>query len=326
MISRTDSIGDVVLTLPMAGLLKQNYPECRVIFLGRSYTKDVVSVCRFVDDFINYDDVEKMPWYAAVKYLRSTRAKVFIHVFPRMHIAWLAFSAMIKHRAGTRSRWYHIPFCNHLADLHRKNSDLHESQLNLKLMAFMNINTRLSTDEISSLTGMSNLSALPAHIAGMIDPSRINVILHPKSKGSAAEWGIENFSQLIGLLTSDRYKVFISGTAQDGVAMQDLLLRHRDVVNLCGLLSLREFIAFITKADVLVAASTGPLHIAASVGIRAVGLYSARRPIFPRRWSPLGAKAHALVSDEKCTGCAKGEACDCIRRILPSRVKEFIDL
>ena len=36
LISRTDAIGDVVLTLPVAGRLKQLFPDCRVLLLGRT--------------------------------------------------------------------------------------------------------------------------------------------------------------------------------------------------------------------------------------------------------------------------------------------------
>ncbi|RYG01290.1 MAG: glycosyl transferase family 9, partial [Chitinophagaceae bacterium] len=38
IISRTDSIGDVVLTLPMAKIIKQQFPDCRIAFLGKEYT------------------------------------------------------------------------------------------------------------------------------------------------------------------------------------------------------------------------------------------------------------------------------------------------
>jgi len=57
IISRTDSIGDVVLTLPMAGALKEINPGCKIIFLGRDYTRDVVSLSKHVDEFASWDDV-----------------------------------------------------------------------------------------------------------------------------------------------------------------------------------------------------------------------------------------------------------------------------
>ena len=42
MIVRTDSIGDVMLTLPMAFYIKQTFPNAELFFLGKSYTKDII--------------------------------------------------------------------------------------------------------------------------------------------------------------------------------------------------------------------------------------------------------------------------------------------
>ena len=41
IISRTDSIGDVMLTLPMCVWLKKNIPGVELIYLGKNYTKPV---------------------------------------------------------------------------------------------------------------------------------------------------------------------------------------------------------------------------------------------------------------------------------------------
>ena len=59
LISRTDSIGDVVLTLPLAGMLKQLIPEVKIGFLGRKYTAPIINACEFVDEFIDVDDFLK---------------------------------------------------------------------------------------------------------------------------------------------------------------------------------------------------------------------------------------------------------------------------
>ncbi|MBL0315693.1 MAG: hypothetical protein IPP69_07900 [Flavobacteriales bacterium] len=56
-------------------------------------------------------------------------------------------------------------------------------------------------------------------------------------------------------------------------------------------INLAELIAFINQYDGLVAANTGPLHIASACGIHAFGLYSLKRPIHPGRWSPVGKNA-----------------------------------
>ena len=85
-----------------------------------------------------------------------------------------------------------------------------------------------------------------------------------------------------------------------------------------------EFISFINLCDVLVAASTGPLHIAAALGKKAIGLYSPRRPIHPGRWAPVGKDTHALVFDENCENCKNKTDCNCIEKIEVQKVVHLI--
>jgi heptosyltransferase-3 len=55
LVSRVDAIGDVVLTLPVCGMLKQLFPGCRVVLVGRSYTAAVAAACPWVDEFVELD-------------------------------------------------------------------------------------------------------------------------------------------------------------------------------------------------------------------------------------------------------------------------------
>ncbi|MBI3231214.1 MAG: hypothetical protein HYZ45_13915, partial [Burkholderiales bacterium] len=57
LICRTDNIGDVVLTLPLAGYLKQHYPGVQVDFLVRGYAAPVVRLSRFVDQVYCQEDL-----------------------------------------------------------------------------------------------------------------------------------------------------------------------------------------------------------------------------------------------------------------------------
>ena len=53
LISRTDSIGDVVLTLPLCVWLKKQFPNVYIIFLGRTYTEPVISCLPEVDEIVD---------------------------------------------------------------------------------------------------------------------------------------------------------------------------------------------------------------------------------------------------------------------------------
>jgi ADP-heptose:LPS heptosyltransferase len=102
------------------------------------------------------------------------------------------------------------------------------------------------------------------------------------------EWGMANFAALLGLLPPENFEIFFTGTKSDGEQIRHELKKIPFAQDLTGKLTLDELMSFIAHADGLIAASTGPLHIAAALGTYALGLYSSRRPMHPGRWAPLG--------------------------------------
>jgi ADP-heptose:LPS heptosyltransferase len=325
IISRTDSIGDVVLTLPMAGIIKQQLPNCKIIFLGRNYTKDVITLSEYVDEFVSYDDVLKLSISEQISIFKKLNATHIIHVFPVKEIAHLAKNSGIKNRIGTTNRLWHWFTCNIKISLSRKNSDLHEAQLNTKLLASFVVTKEFSEAELATLYGFTKIPVLEKIYADLIDKNKTAIIMHPKSKGSAREWGLDNFSNLITQLDKTKYQIFISGTVQEGELLRDLLSKHPEATNLTGKLSLQQFIAFINECDVLIAASTGPLHIASALGKKAIGLFAPMKPIHPGRWKPIGKQANYLVLNKDCNDCRKTMNCHCIREIKIMEVIKLIE-
>lgn len=306
IISRTDSIGDVMLTLPMCGVIKKHFPKCEIIFLGRTYTKAVIQCSSHVDHFENWDEWKDSNPQNQIDQLSKWNADVIIHVFPRQEILWVAKRARISWRIATGRRLQTITKCNKLVFFTRKNSELHEAQLNLKLLSPLGIKDSFSTTELANLYGFvapKSISVLSVFEKAKIRSEELHVkkriILHPLSQGSAVEWGLKNFQNFIDLLDPNRYDVFITGTKAEGDRIrQKHTWSGNHVHDLCGVFSLDELIVFISACDVLVAASTGPLHIAAALGIKAFGLYSPKRPIHSGRWAPLGVDAHVLTADK----------------------------
>lgn len=338
ILSRTDSIGDVVLTLPVAGVLKETFPDCTIIFIGKSYTKPVIDRCRHVDQFADWDEIKigsshtklsllrffkKFPVESPVAFLASLRADVIIHVFPVRELCKAAKKAGIPQRIATSHRSFTWFTCNRLVHFSRRKSALHEAQLNLKLLEPLGIRRNFSLQEIPRYYGLTGGAARGENYvgAGVLKEGQFNLIIHPKSKGSAREWGLENFGKLIELLPADRFNILVTGTTEEGDRMTDFLQQYCDrITNLTGRLSLGELIALISRSDGFVSASTGPLHLAAALGISAIGLYAPMRPIFPQRWAPLGERASFLVLNKKCEDCRHSGDCACIRSITPAEV------
>ena len=277
-----------------------------------------------VAEFLDWDDIQMAAAGDPVNRMKDLNADTIIHVYPDRKICRLAKQAGIPLRIATSHRWFTTLYCNDLVHFSRMNSDLHEAQLNLKMLAPLEITDEFSLSEIPNFYGLTKLpSDLVSSIQYPVSAS-FNLILHPKSKGSAREWGLDNFSRLIELLPEDKFNIFITGTKEDGVLMKDFLLKNKEkVTDLTGKLSLSELITFIHSCDGLVAASTGPLHIAAALGKHVLGLYAPMKPIYPKRWAPLGKNADYLVFDkEGCTDCKRSADCTCIRSIKPEEVLE----
>lgn len=294
VISRTDSIGDVALTLPMAGILKAKYPEAKIIFLGRNYTIPIIKKSVNVDQFWNWDEINSLSNEAQLNWIKSKNIDVFIHVFPRKEIARLINKAKVKHRIGTSHRLFHIMTCNHRVQFSRKKSDLHEAQLNTKLLKPLGISKNFSLSELNSQTGFTNFTSLKEDLNKLINPNTKNIIFHSKSKGSALEWGVNNFIELAKQLDETKFTVFFSGTEEESKHFRHLLPKQNNIIDLSGKMSLDELITFISKSDILVAASTGPLHIAGLSNINTIGLFTTRRPLHKGRWQPLGEKVSII--------------------------------
>ena len=327
IISRTDSIGDVMLTLPLCAWIKNNFKGVHVIFLGSLYTKPVINCYSSVDEFIDWKEIENLPTSHKIESFRNLKADIIVHVFPRKEIASLAKKAKIQYRIGTSHRTFHFLTCSHRINFTRKKSILHESQLNFELLRPFGLTEIPSLEELNQITCnfIAPKAELPEFIIKKLNTNKDkNVILHPKSQGSAVEWGLENYRSLSLKLEKLGYTVFFTGTEKEGEQFRSSIHFNDHIIDTSGKLTLNQLIYFISICGSLVACSTGPLHIAGYLNCKAIGLYSPRKPIHPGRWRPLGSNVEILVNDENCEVCKKRKPCNCIEKISIERVLELI--
>lgn len=322
IISRTDSIGDVMLTLPVCAWLKNKYPEVNIVFLGKGYTKSVVEAYDLVDKFEDWNDYLNTPKTDKIQAFRALKADVIIHVFPDKEIASLAKKARIEMRIGTSHKAYHLLTCSHRVNFTRRKSDLHESQLNHELLRPIGLKELPSLDEIIQTTSHFKINkvALPERFKSLKDVT----ILHPKSQGSAKEWPVSKYMEVAKTIASEGKTVVFTGTEKEGELFRNEIPKDENIIDSTGQLSLEELMVLIGNAKNLVACSTGPLHIAAYSGINTIGLYSPKRPIHPGRWKALGKNVKIIVFDEDCKPCAEEKDCDCILDITVDRVLKSV--
>ena len=327
IISRTDAIGDVVLTLPLASVIKKILGcETQVIFFGSSYTMPVINCCDAIDECIDYNSFKDLDETGRKEFLRQIKADAIIHVFPRKDIAHSAKQAGIGLRIGTTNRLFHWWSCNKLIRLGRKNSSLHEAQLNLKLISALGFREQLNKEELAGHYQLNCLYELPEKLTTVLSKNKFNLIIHPKSNSSAREWSMEHYKNLIHLLPAENFRILITGGEKEKSFLDSWVQSiPEQVINLSGLLTLNELISLLNSCDGIVAASTGPLHIASALGKHALGIYPPIKPMNPTRWAPIGKQAEYLVIERSCKTCKNLPAsCHCINEITPRMVADRV--
>jgi ADP-heptose:LPS heptosyltransferase len=321
LICRTDNIGDVVLTLPLAGYLKQRMPGVRIDFLVRAYAAPVVRQCRFVDRVLALEEQDD-----ARRLFAEGGYDTVIFAFPNRRLAQAARRAGVANRVGTSHRLYHWIACNRLAHFSRVRSPLHEAQLNFELLRPLGIRHIPSLDEIPALYGLTAPRVPQVDALRALSP--FNVILHPKSNGNGREWPVARYTELARLLAAEPgISLWVTGSAAEGEwlareAPELLAMAH--VRNMGGRLDLAGLTALIGAADGLIASGTGPLHMGAALGRPVLGLFPPIKPIDPARWGAVGAQARSLSAPARCATCTGVASCSCMAAIAAADVAAIV--
>lgn len=319
-ISRVDSIGDVLLTLPIIAWLKEQFPTCRITFFCKNYTAPIVKYYAAIDDIVKIDDLFTLTKSEQADAIESLGIDAIVHVFPKKELAKLFKKAKVPVRIGTSHRIFHLNTCNVRPNFTRKKSPLHESQLNFELLRPFGLTEIPTFEQVNTYTSgfVIEKQELPEEFQALLDKKY--VILHPKSQGSAREWPIEKYTELASKLIVNGYEVVFTGTESEGNQFRNLIPEDAKVHDSTGKLTIDQLIWLIKNTSALVACSTGPLHIAGFLNTKAIGLFSSRTPIHPGRWKPLGSRSTTLVFDPECEKCRKKKACDCISEISVENV------
>jgi len=320
-IFRTDRIGDVVLTLPVASVIKLHDPSSRVLFCAREYTAGLLRLCPDVDEVIVVPEADTRNPISVARDARLRSVDVAVFAFPRPGFALAAVLAGIEQRVGTARRWYSMLF-NHRRHERRRGGDAHERDYNVRLLDALGM--EIANPPMPKLRIPPSLDGEARRVlqsAGLTDESRF-VVLHPGSGASAVDWPADMFVRLGNALTSHYpdLRVLVTGATHEARLIRSLRDGIGDAAHsLHEVAALPELAAVLNRAQLVVANSTGPLHIAAALGVPVLGLYPFRSECNPRRWGPLGPSVAVLTppKEKTCSACAK-EACsvhDDMRRI-----------
>ncbi|MEI7575570.1 MAG: glycosyltransferase family 9 protein [Armatimonadota bacterium] len=108
------------------------------------------------------------------------------------------------------------------------------------------------------------------------------VVMNAGAGWASKRWPSLHFSRLSDMISAKGISpVFIGGKAEgDQQAFREVEQEAKSgVVNLLGKTSVRELVSLISLANAHVGGDTGSSHVAAALGVPAVGLYSITKPV-----------------------------------------------
>ena len=132
--------------------------------------------------------------------------------------------------------------------------------------------------------------------------------LHPGVSGFGAfkRWAPERYAGLARRLFEDRgvRSLVTWGPGEDGLAAKIVADAGEAALQAPATRSLRALGALYEICDVVVAADTGPLHLAAALGVPTVGLYGPKDPAIYGAWNgKTGEKAITVWKNVHCSPC-----------------------
>ncbi len=312
LIVRTDRIGDVVLSLPLAELVKRYYPDCKVTFLIRQYTKDIVINHPFIDELIILKENNgKILINKNVQQIAKKEFDSAIIVYPTFDTSLIIYLSKIKNRIGTGYRWYSFLFNNKVYQ-HRKYAEKHELEFNVSLLSKFGIEEFVNTQNVKFNLYPKEEDTKKVNdilIKEKIDFTKPIIIIHPGSGGSAVDLPIEKFKDLISLISSKLDAEIILTGSKEEKSLCDSLAVNGNIKNLAGVFNLKELIALINFCSIFIANSTGPIHIAAALDKYIIGFYPKIQACSPHRWGPYNDKSVIFSPKINCENCNR-EQCE----------------
>ncbi len=156
-------------------------------------------------------------------------------------------------------------------------------------------------------------------LAGVARP---RLVLNLGARWVTKRWPPEHFAEVARRADRERGAGLVAiGAPEDAPSVAALVatLAPLPVLDLCGRTSLPQLAALAAEADVVLSNDTGPLHLAAAVGARVVGVYTCTSP---RLNGPYGPRARAVETGVWCKA-SYVKTCDrleCMAELTPDRV------
>jgi lipopolysaccharide heptosyltransferase II len=338
LVVRPDRIGDVILSTPVFEALKNGIPDSHLTVMVQENLLPLLNGHPFIDELMIYKKQTEVRKLADE--FREKEFQIALALQTNWKLAMAIYLAGIPVRIAPWSKFHSYLFYNKGLRQRRSAVEMHEADYNLQLLE--NLGITIPRERISTRITISGATVDRANQwlkdKGR-DPTKKLILVHPGMGGSARNWPESHYLELIRLLVSEGYQVLITAGPADG----NLINRFEGQLKSQGTQALYyqggndsqvDFLGALCKnANVVVAPSTGPLHIAVALERPVVTFYPSIRVQSAKRWGPYTEREAEVFSPQAACGksnqCIQGQCMDldCMKSIsvadAAAQVKNF---
>jgi heptosyltransferase-1 len=320
---KPSSLGDVVHALPVLSSLKGKWPGARFSWVINSGLRSLVEGHPDLDEAIPFDrgrihagPVGLRRFASFLGGLRERRFDLAIDLQGLFRSGLMTWATGAKVRVGLREAregarfFYTHPVETGGTSVHAVDRLLRVADAfgaDVKAPRFV-----VPMTDIDRAWARATLAGLP----------RPRLVLNVGARWLTKRWPPAQFAEVARRAVADRGAGLVAvGSPEDRPLVDDLLaaLSPLPCLDICGRTTLPQLAAIAGEADAFLSNDTGPLHLAAAVGARVVGVYTCTAP---ERTGPFGPDAIAVRS---CVWCApsyvkKCDRLECMTELTPDRV------
>lgn len=270
LVVRLSSLGDVILTTPVFDNLRRAWPGARLTLLVKEAFAPALAGHPAINELLIF---ETLGFWGVLREIRRRRFDVLIdlHDTPRSRL-WAALSKagrVVRYRKRAWARRLLVWFKRPSADLAGKTVDRY-----LETLGDLGVEV---PDRVPRLPPPAD--ALPAPAAAVAPGPWI--VVAPGALHATKRWPAERFAAAADRL-AEEYRaaggppptVWVVGSASDGPAAEEVLeTLQGPALNLTGRTSLRELMAVLSRAALLLCNDSGAMHLGAALGVPIVAVF-----------------------------------------------------
>lgn len=333
LVLRYRFIGDTVLTVPFLRNLRQAFPRARIDLMLEPFSGQVVEGCPYVDRIIpfkiktihrysNRSERGKLTGYIQYwKQIKQERYDAAFVLKRSLSSALLVRAAGIPRRIGFATEGRRLLLTDAVPYRH----DQHEVENFLDCLRGLDIPVPSRDLELwPSPEGDAKVHSLLAQKGWK--RSDLKIIIHASASLPAKQWPLERFAAVMNVLKQKYQARFIYTGAKEDAALYDEIEKDvpLDSLNLCGLTSLRQNLSVYRASDLFFGVDSGPMHMAAAVGVPVVALFG---PTNERKWGPWGEGHRVITKRLSCYPCKPHKCADneCMKRITLDEALQVVE-